>query len=71
MVTSALRREGRPAEEVMDFGEVTVSQLLATRVVYDLNHLGQTVKTMARQYRDAVGPWREFLPSLARADQGG
>jgi hypothetical protein len=29
------------------FGEVTVSQLLATWVVHDLNHLGQTVKTMA------------------------
>jgi uncharacterized damage-inducible protein DinB len=46
------------------FGEVTVSQLLATWVVHDLNHLGQAVKTMAKQYREAVGPWREFLPIL-------
>jgi hypothetical protein len=46
------------------FGEVTVSQLLATWVVHDLNHLGQTVKTMAKQYREAVGPWREFRPIL-------
>ena len=46
------------------FGEVTVSQLLATWVVHDLNHLGQTVKTMAKQYREAVGPWREFLPII-------
>jgi hypothetical protein len=46
------------------FGEVTVSQLLATWVVHDLNHLGQIVKTMAKQYREAVGPWREFLPIL-------
>jgi hypothetical protein len=46
------------------FGEVTVSQLLATWVVHDLNHLGQTVKTMAKQYSEAVGPWREFLPII-------
>jgi hypothetical protein len=46
------------------FGEVTLSQLLATWVVHDLNHVGQTVKTMAKQYREAVGPWREFLPII-------
>jgi hypothetical protein len=44
------------------FGEVTISQLLATWVVHDLNHLGQIVKTMAKQYTLAIGPWREFLP---------
>jgi uncharacterized damage-inducible protein DinB len=46
------------------FGEVTISQLLATWVVHDLNHVGQIVKTMAKQYTDAVGPWREFLPII-------
>jgi hypothetical protein len=46
------------------FGEVTVSQLLATWVVHDLHHLGQTVKTMAKQYREAAGPWRGFLPII-------
>ena len=44
------------------FGEVTLGQLLATWVVHDLNHTGQIVKAMAKQYRDAIGPWREFLP---------
>ena len=44
------------------FGEVTLGQLLATWVVHDLNHLGQIMKAEAKQYRDAVGPWREFLP---------
>jgi uncharacterized damage-inducible protein DinB len=44
------------------FGEVTLGQLLATWVVHDLNHLGQIVKTMAKQYTQAVGPWRELLP---------
>lgn len=46
------------------FGEVTLSQLLAAWVVHDLNHLGQIFKTMAKQYREAVGPWREFLPII-------
>ncbi len=45
-----------------DFGEVTLSQLLATWVVHDLNHVGQIVKTMAKQYSRAVGPWRAYLP---------
>ncbi len=46
------------------FGEVTLGQLLATWVVHDLNHLEQIVKTMAKQYTQAVGPWREFLPII-------
>ena len=46
------------------FGEVTLGQLLATWVVHDLNHLNQIVKTMAKGYREAVGPWRAFLPVI-------
>ena len=46
------------------FGEVSLRQLLATWVAHDLNHLGQIVKTMAKQYAAAVGPWREFLPII-------
>ena len=46
------------------FGEVTVSQLLATWVVHDLNHTGQIAKIMAKQFHDAVGPWRELLPII-------
>ncbi len=55
-----LARRGRHP----DFGEVTLRQLLATWVVHDLNHLGQIVKAMAKQYTDAVGPWRAFLPII-------
>jgi hypothetical protein len=44
------------------FGEVPLSQLLATWVVHDFNHLSQIVKTMAKQYTDAIGPWRSLLP---------
>ena len=44
-----------------DFGEVTLEQLLATWTVHDLNHEAQIVKTLAKRYRDAVGPWRPNL----------
>ena len=47
-----------------DFGEVSLAELLATWTVHDLNHVHQIVKTMAKQYRDAVGPWQAFLPLL-------
>lgn len=47
-----------------DFGQVRLDQLLATWVVHDFNHIGQIVKTMAKQYTDAVGPWRAYLPIL-------
>jgi hypothetical protein len=47
-----------------DFGPVTLRQLMATWVVHDLNHLDQIVKTMSKQYRAAVGPWRAYLPIL-------
>jgi len=47
-----------------DFGEVSLDQLLATWVVHDLNHIGQIVKTMAKQYTEAVGPWRAYLPII-------
>jgi hypothetical protein len=46
------------------FGDVTLSELLATWTVHDLNHLGHMVKTMAKQYTQPVGPWREFLPII-------
>jgi hypothetical protein len=41
-----------------EFGSVTLGNLLATWVVHDLGHIAQVVKTMASEYRDAVGPWR-------------
>lgn len=47
-------------------GTVTLSQLLATWVVHDLNHIGQIVEVMAHQYADAVGPWRAYLGILTR-----
>ncbi len=42
-------------------GIVTLSELLATWAAHDLTHLHQLSRTMAYQYRDAVGPWSKFL----------
>ena len=47
-------------------GRVTLGQLLAAWVVHDLGHVKQVARTMAGQYRDAVGPWREYLTILDR-----
>ncbi|MEO8562472.1 MAG: DinB family protein [bacterium] len=47
-------------------GVVTLRQLLSTWVAHDLGHIAQIARVMAKQYRDEVGPWREYLPILDR-----
>ena len=47
-------------------GTVTLRQLLSTWVAHDLGHLAQTARVLAKQYRDAVGPWRAYLPVMDR-----
>lgn len=47
-------------------GTVTLGQLLSAWTVHDLGHIAQTSRVIAKQYRDAVGPWREYLPVLDR-----
>jgi len=60
--TAALSRTGtHPA-----LGRVTLGQLLAAWVVHDLGHVKQVARVMAGQYREAVGPWREYLTILDR-----
>ena len=49
-----------------ELGPVTLRQLLAAWVVHDLGHIAQTARVMAKQYREAVGPWRKYLPVLDR-----
>ncbi len=49
-----------------ELGAVTLSQLLATWVVHDLNHLAQIARVMAKQYREEVGAWRAYLGVLNR-----
>ena len=46
------------------FGPVTLRQLLAAWVVHDLGHVAQIARVMAKQYKDAVGPWIPFMPVL-------
>jgi hypothetical protein len=47
-------------------GPVTLRQLLATWVAHDLGHVAQTARVMAKQYREAIGPWRAYLPVMDR-----
>lgn len=44
-----------------EFGSITARQLLATWTAHDLGHIVQIARTMARQYRDEVGPWTAYL----------
>ena len=49
-----------------ELGEVTLRQLLATWVAHDLGHIHQMTRVMAKQYREAIGPWREYLTVMDR-----
>ncbi|MFQ6045679.1 MAG: DinB family protein [Gemmatimonadales bacterium] len=55
-----LARPGRHPE----FGPVELRQHLATWVAHDLSHIGQIARIMAKQYDDAVGPWKKYLRIL-------
>jgi hypothetical protein len=55
-----LHRRGRHPE----LGPCTLGELLATWVAHDLSHIAQIARVMGRQYTEAVGPWRAYLPML-------
>lgn len=57
-----LDRTGRHPE----FGEIRLGQLLAAWVAHDLTHVAQIGEVLARNYREAVGPWRAYMPALDR-----
>jgi hypothetical protein len=44
-----------------EFGRVTLGELLATWAAHDLDHVVQISRTLAKGFREAVGPWRAFL----------
>lgn len=46
------------------FGEVKLSQLLSTWVAHDMDHIFQISRVIAKQYKDEVGPWVEYLKIL-------
>ena len=45
-------------------GVVNMAQLIASWVAHDLAHLDQISRTLARQYKAEVGPWRDFMKVL-------
>lgn len=42
-------------------GRVTLRQMLAAWTAHDLTHLVQVSRTMAKGYREEVGPWAKYL----------
>ncbi len=46
------------------FGDVTLSQMLSTWTVHDLNHIAQISRVMAKQYKTEAGPWVAYLSIL-------
>jgi hypothetical protein len=54
-----------------ELGRVTLEELIATWVVHDLDHIVQISRTLAKQYGDAVGPWKKYLSVLHDAAQKG
>jgi hypothetical protein len=56
----SLRTEGLHPE----LGTVTLGELLATWATHDLGHIVQVSRTLARQFSDAVGPWKAYLSVL-------
>ena len=55
-----LAKQGRHPE----LGIVTLSQLLATWVAHDLDHVVQVARVMAKGYTQEVGPWTAYLRVL-------
>ena len=49
-----------------EFGAVALRQLLSTWVAHDLSHISQITRVMTKRYREAVGPWRAYLPVMDR-----
>lgn len=55
-----LERKGTHPE----LGTVTLSELIATWVVHDLDHVAQVSRVLAKQYADDVGPWQAYIGVL-------
>ncbi len=52
-------------------GTVTMAQLLAAWAGHDLTHVHQISRIMACQYRQAVGPWSQYLGVMQCAGHSG
>ena len=49
-----------------EFVKVTLEQLLATWVTHDLGHIAQISRVLAKQYKEAAGPWTAYISVLNR-----
>ena len=47
-----------------EFGDITLRQLLSTWTIHDLTHISQITRVMAKQYKEAVGPWTKYFRVL-------
>lgn len=54
-----------------ELGIVTLGELLATWAAHDLSHIAQAVRVMCKQYSEAVGPWKPYLPILESKSAAG
>lgn len=47
-----------------DLGTISLSQLISTWTVHDLDHISQISRVMAKQYTHEVGPWIQYMRVL-------
>lgn len=47
-----------------ELGKVTLRNLLSTWVAHDLGHIAQISRVMAKQYKEEVGVWYQYLGIL-------
>jgi hypothetical protein len=57
--------EGKSLAQLLDEFATLRSENLGI-LAHDLGHIAQTARVMAKQYREAVGPWRAYLPVMDR-----
>jgi len=42
-------------------GKIELKQMLSAWVVHDLGHIVQIARVLAKQYKDEIGPWTQYL----------
>ncbi|MEM7087324.1 MAG: DinB family protein [Bacteroidota bacterium] len=57
LTSKDLIREGIHPE----LGPVTMNHMLSAWVVHDLGHIAQVSRVMAKQYKEEIGPWTQYL----------
>ena len=66
LATLAVRQQLDRSGTHPALGPVTLAQLLAAWTVHDLHHVAQICKAMSYQYKEAIGPWLEFIGIVPR-----